>query len=75
MDGKHVRLGQLQRRDGYAETIDVAADVNRASPEETSKLAPEDYGSIAREVSEFCTHPSRGLEQVYEVIRQATQTP
>lgn len=26
MDGKHVRLGQLQRRDGYAETIDVAAD-------------------------------------------------
>lgn len=52
--------------------IDVAADVNRRSPEDTTKLTPDDYGSIAHEVSEFCTHPSRGLEQVYEVIRQAT---
>lgn len=55
--------------------VDVAADVNRAAPGDTRKLAPDDYGSIAREVSEFCTHPSRGLEQVYEVIRQATAKP
>lgn len=53
--------------------IDVVADVNRLRPEETTKLEPADYGSIAREVSEFCTHPSRGLEQVYTVIKQATK--
>ena len=53
--------------------IDVVADVNRLHPEETTKLEAADYGSIAREVSEFCTHPSRGLEQVYTVIKEATK--
>ncbi|HVH45356.1 MAG TPA: hypothetical protein VM925_23545, partial [Labilithrix sp.] len=53
--------------------IDVVADVNRLHPEETTKLDAADYGSIAREVSEFCTHPSRGLEQVYAVLKQATK--
>jgi hypothetical protein len=53
--------------------IDVAADVNRAKPEETTKLTPADYASIAREVSDFCANDSRGLEQVYAVIKQATK--
>jgi hypothetical protein len=53
--------------------IDVAADVNRARPEESTKLAPGDYASIAREVSDFCANSSRGLEQVYTVIKQATK--
>ena len=53
--------------------IDVAADVNRRRPQETSKLEATDYASIAHEVSDFCTNPSRGLEQVYTVIKQATK--
>jgi predicted protein tyrosine phosphatase len=53
--------------------IDVAADVNRLRPQDTDKLAPADYGHIAHEVSDFCTNPSRGLEQVYTVIKQATK--
>lgn len=56
--------------------IDVIADVNRLHPEEAAngtKLEGPDYGSIARETADFCTHPSRGLEQVYTVIKQATK--
>jgi hypothetical protein len=62
--------------------IDVVADVNRASPEvvpapaekkASPKLAANDYANIAAEVSEFCLHPSRGLEQVYQVISEATK--
>lgn len=55
--------------------IDVAADVNRADPSLTTKLEPQDYASIAHEVADFCSHPSRGLEQVYELIKQATKDP
>lgn len=53
--------------------IDVAADVNRERPEDLTKLAPTDYASIASEVSDFCANQSRGLEQVYTVIKQATK--
>ncbi|MBX3190742.1 MAG: hypothetical protein KF819_27335 [Labilithrix sp.] len=53
--------------------IDVTADVHRREPSVTTKLEPTDYASIAHEVSDFCTHPSRGLEQMYEVIKQATK--
>ncbi len=55
--------------------IDVASDVNRRRPQDTTKLDAADYGSIAHEVSDFCTNPSRGLEQVYTVIKQATKEP
>ncbi len=51
---------------------DVAADVNRAQPDQTTKLAGTDYANIANEVSEFCLDPASGLEQVYEVVREAT---
>lgn len=53
--------------------IDVVADVNRADPTMTTKLEPPDYASIAHEVADFCSHPSRGLEQMYELIKQATK--
>jgi hypothetical protein len=53
--------------------IDVVADVNRRRPEETTKLEPDDYASISHEVSDFCSNPTRGLEQVYTVIKQATK--
>jgi hypothetical protein len=53
--------------------IDVAADVNRQRPQDLTKLGPGDYASIASEVSDFCANQSRGLEQVYTVIKQATK--
>jgi hypothetical protein len=52
--------------------IDVMADVNRADPSSTSKLESGDYANIASEISDFCLNKGTGLEQVYEVIRQAT---
>lgn len=53
--------------------IDVVADVNRRHPQEQTKLAPDDYASIAHEISDFCGDKTRGLEQVYSVIKQATK--
>jgi hypothetical protein len=52
--------------------LDVVADVNRAHPEAQGKLDALDYASIAFEVKDFAIDPARGLEQVYEVIREAT---
>jgi hypothetical protein len=52
--------------------IDAAADVNRAHPQQTAKLAGADYANIAKEVREFCLDPASGLEQVYALVRQAT---
>jgi hypothetical protein len=52
--------------------MSVIGDVNRADPSLSTKLAGNDYRNIAKEISEFCLHPARGLVQVYEVIRQAT---
>lgn len=53
--------------------IDVATDVNRRHPETVTKLEPDDYASITAEVADFCTNESRGLEQVYAVIKEATK--
>jgi hypothetical protein len=56
------------------ETIsDVIADVNRTDPSQQTKLAGGDYGNIANETSEFVLDPTTGLEQVYAIVRQATQ--
>ena len=52
---------------------DVVADVNRAYPGSQLKLDGPDYANIANEVSEFCLDPGRGLEQVYAVVRAATE--
>jgi hypothetical protein len=53
--------------------LDVIADVNRQDPTESSKLTPDDYRKLAYEVEDFCANKERGLEQVYEVIKQATK--
>ena len=52
--------------------IDVAADVNRAHPARRRSSTADDYGNIANEISEFCLDKASGLEQVYEVVREAT---
>jgi hypothetical protein len=65
-DGKDLRTP--------IETIlSVIGDVNRADPTQTSKLTGDDYKNIAKEISEFCLDPARGLVQVYEVVKQATK--
>jgi hypothetical protein len=57
-----------------ADTLaNVAAEVNRTDPSSTAKLAGPDYGNASKELREFCLDKGRGLEQIYEVIRQATQ--
>jgi hypothetical protein len=54
--------------------IDAIADVNRANPAVpfTTKLAGTDYANISDEMSDFLENPESGLEQVYDVIREAT---
>jgi len=54
--------------------VDTIADVNRASPSDTTDpLQSADYQNIATEVDEFMTDPERGLEQFYAVVRNATE--
>lgn len=52
--------------------ISVIADVNRKDPRQDTKYTPEDYANLSREVSDFFLNEGSGLEQVYEVVRQAT---
>ena len=52
--------------------IDVIADVNRADPSQTTKLAPGDYGAIAGQVNDFLVNKEFGLEQFYEIVRKGT---
>ncbi len=60
--------------------IDAIADVNRVSPGATTsggaplpvKLKDADYASITGELSRFLLDDQRGLEQLYEVVRQGT---
>jgi hypothetical protein len=52
--------------------LDTIADVNRASPGQTTKLDGSDYGNISNEVSEFLLDPQRGLEQFYAIVRKGT---
>ena len=68
-----VSPGAQGERAPFEVLVDVVAAVNRAHPESSSKLDAADYASIAGEIREFCVDPARGLEQVYEVIREATQ--
>jgi len=52
--------------------MDATADVNRAHPDQTTKLDGADYANMANEISEFCLDPATGLEQVYQIVRAAT---
>ena len=53
--------------------MDVIGDVNREGPERTDKFEPQDYASIADNVSDFMLNKERGLEQFYEIVRQGTE--
>lgn len=52
--------------------LSVIADVNRKDPRQDTKYTAEDYANLSHEVSDFFLNESSGLEQVYEVVRQAT---
>jgi hypothetical protein len=52
--------------------VDTIADVNRASPGSTTPLAPPDYANMANELSAFLLDDQRGLEQLYQVMRNGS---
>jgi hypothetical protein len=52
--------------------MSVIGDVNRLEPDRTDKLDPNDYASIADNVTDFLLNKERGLEQFYEIVRQGT---
>jgi hypothetical protein len=52
--------------------LDAIADVNRASPGSSAKRAGPDYGNMANELSEFLLDGTRGIEQVYAIVRNGT---
>jgi hypothetical protein len=52
------------------ETImDAAAEVNRYDSSDRGAYHPEDYREIARSARDFLTSPTRGMEQLYTVVR------
>jgi hypothetical protein len=53
--------------------MDVITEVNRVDPEKTDRLDAEDYKSISNQVTEFLLDKERGLEQLYEIMRNGTQ--
>ncbi len=52
--------------------LDTIADVNRAGPDQTVKLDPADYESIADNVLDFLVNKETGMEQFYEIVRRET---
>jgi hypothetical protein len=52
--------------------LSVIGDVNRADPNSTSKFDGADYQNIGNEAGLFFLDEASGLEQVWEVLRQAT---
>ena len=52
--------------------VDAAADVNRIDSSDEGPLSADDYGNIARSLSDLLTDPSRGMEQFYTVVRGRT---
>jgi hypothetical protein len=53
--------------------IDTIADVNRAAPGTSVKLAGTDYANMANEIGEFLLDGTRGLEQFYAIVRNGTE--
>lgn len=51
----------------------VIADVNREDPSQTTKLTGKDYANISKEAADFFLNPGTGMEQVYDLIREATK--
>ncbi|MBI5537194.1 MAG: hypothetical protein HY898_31020 [Deltaproteobacteria bacterium] len=48
---------------------EVAGDVSRVDSSNTGPLAPDDWGAISRSVTDFLVSPTRGMEQLYTVVR------
>ncbi len=49
--------------------MDVIADLHRADPTKTDAFAPVDYGSVSQNVLEFLIDKTRGLEQLYTIVK------
>jgi len=49
--------------------VDVVADLHRADPTSTGAFAPVDYGTVSRNMQEFLVDPTRGLEQLYVIVK------
>lgn len=58
----------LLERTPFEAFTDAFADVNRATPSDTSPLAPADLRRITGEVVDFLTNRERGLEQLYVIL-------
>ncbi len=52
--------------------LSVIGDVNRADPRRTEALGPADFQNIGKETSSFLLDPTRGIEQLYTVLRAAS---
>ncbi len=51
--------------------IDVIAEVHRIDPSDpTAPLAPTDYGTIMKVLEDFMLSETRGLEQIYTIVRK-----
>lgn len=53
--------------------LDAIADLNRVDPQRTDRLDVADYGSVTGSVVDFLENKQRGMEQLYEIIRQGTR--
>ena len=51
--------------------VDVATDIHRLDSSNEDPLTGEDYRVIAESVGQFLTDETRGVEQIYEVVRGA----
>lgn len=51
--------------------IDVAADIHRYDSEDADPLTDQDFRVISDSVHKFLTDETRGMEQLYEVVRGA----
>lgn len=51
--------------------VDVAADVHRFDSSDGGPLTDDDYRVISESVYDFLTNETRGVEQLYEVVRGA----
>jgi hypothetical protein len=49
--------------------LDVISDLHRADPTKTDAFGAVDYGSVARNVQEFLVDRTRGLEQLYAIVK------
>jgi hypothetical protein len=49
--------------------IEVAGDVSRVDSSDEGPYTPDDFGTIAASVRDFLVSPTRGMEQLYTVVR------